>query len=185
MFIGVAAVAVACGLVGVRAQEPQGPREGITVHGHWVIDIKNPDGSPALHREFENALLPSGIFAMNGLLTKLFAVDSWSLKLSSTTTSPCGNSGNLPAVCTIGEALNITATSTNLVVSANESAPPTLTGSFQAPEAGVLDRVESHVATCGAAAGSCRLRGFSGTNISPLTIAKDQIVQVSVRFFFS
>ena len=28
----------------------QGPREGVKVHGHWVINVKNPDGTLAQHR---------------------------------------------------------------------------------------------------------------------------------------
>jgi hypothetical protein len=36
--------------------------EGIKVHGHWVIDLKNPDGTLAEHREFENALADKGQF---------------------------------------------------------------------------------------------------------------------------
>lgn len=30
--------------------------EGIKIHGHWVIDLKNPDGKVVEHREFENSL---------------------------------------------------------------------------------------------------------------------------------
>lgn len=29
---------------------------GIKVHGHWVIEVKNPDGKVVTHREFENKL---------------------------------------------------------------------------------------------------------------------------------
>ena len=32
-------------------------KEGIKVHGHWTIDIRNPDGTLAQHHEFENALI--------------------------------------------------------------------------------------------------------------------------------
>jgi hypothetical protein len=35
-----------------------GPHEGITVHGHWVIEVKNPDGSLVRHLEFENSIDP-------------------------------------------------------------------------------------------------------------------------------
>lgn len=37
----------------------------IKVHGHWVIEIKNPDGKVVTHREFENSLSPG--FTMEGL----------------------------------------------------------------------------------------------------------------------
>ena len=36
--------------------------EGIKVHGHWIIDVRNPDGSLAQHRDFENSLADGGYF---------------------------------------------------------------------------------------------------------------------------
>jgi hypothetical protein len=35
-------------------------RHGIRIHGHWVIDVKNPDGKLVEHREFENSLVTVG-----------------------------------------------------------------------------------------------------------------------------
>lgn len=35
-----------------------GKHEGIKVHGHWTIDVKNPDGTLVRHVEFENSLDP-------------------------------------------------------------------------------------------------------------------------------
>jgi hypothetical protein len=37
---------------------PKGQSEGIKVHGHWVIEVKNPDGKLVSRTEFENALSP-------------------------------------------------------------------------------------------------------------------------------
>jgi len=43
------------------------------MHGHWVIDVKNPDGTLAQHRDFENSLETDGqgflIGLMSGYLT--------------------------------------------------------------------------------------------------------------------
>src|SRR5688500_397291 len=33
-----------------------GPQEGITVHGRWVVEVRNPDGTLASRTEFNNAL---------------------------------------------------------------------------------------------------------------------------------
>lgn len=38
---------------------PRGQREGIKVHGHWIIEVRNPDGSVEAHVEFENGICPS------------------------------------------------------------------------------------------------------------------------------
>jgi hypothetical protein len=37
---------------------PKGQSEGITVHGHWVIEVRNPDGKLVKHVEFENSIDP-------------------------------------------------------------------------------------------------------------------------------
>ncbi len=44
------------------AEEPKkkGAGEGIQVHGHWTIEVKDPDGKVAVHREFENSLFGGG-----------------------------------------------------------------------------------------------------------------------------
>lgn len=47
------------------AEEKKGQHEGITVHGHWIIDVKNPDGKVAKHVEFENSIASGGIFPGN------------------------------------------------------------------------------------------------------------------------
>ena len=45
----------------VNALESQGgPQKGIKVYVHWTIEVRDPDGKLAAHREFENALEPSG-----------------------------------------------------------------------------------------------------------------------------
>lgn len=48
---------------------PRGQHEGIAVHGHWIIDVKNPDGTLASHREFENAIASTGPDLLTGLLS--------------------------------------------------------------------------------------------------------------------
>ena len=46
------------GAVGPQKRSSKGAHEGITVHGHWTIEVRNPDGSLARHVEFENSLDP-------------------------------------------------------------------------------------------------------------------------------
>ena len=40
-----------------EAKSERPGHEGIKVHGHWVIDVRNLDGKLVTHREFENALV--------------------------------------------------------------------------------------------------------------------------------
>ncbi len=43
-----------------EASAQKGQSEGIKVHGHWIIEVRNPDGKVVERREFENSLDPGG-----------------------------------------------------------------------------------------------------------------------------
>ncbi|MGC2832601.1 MAG: hypothetical protein WB994_23420 [Candidatus Acidiferrum sp.] len=47
----------------------KGQHEGIKVHGHWTIEVKNPDGTVVTHREFENSIQPTGAAYLAALLS--------------------------------------------------------------------------------------------------------------------
>jgi len=51
--------------------------EGIKVHGHWIINVKNPDGTLVEHREFDNSLQNNGGAALVGLLSGYFTPGDW------------------------------------------------------------------------------------------------------------
>ena len=63
----------------------KGTQEGIKVHGHWTIDVKNPNGTVVTHREFENSLAgPGGSLGANtlaGLLSGNYVVGPWAITL--------------------------------------------------------------------------------------------------------
>ena len=40
----------------------KGTQEGIKVHGHWTIEVRNPDGTVDKHVEFENGICPAQVF---------------------------------------------------------------------------------------------------------------------------
>ena len=45
------------GTVQPAATTPSGGNhEDVKMHGHWVIDVRNPDGTLAQHRKFENSI---------------------------------------------------------------------------------------------------------------------------------
>ena len=77
------------------ASQAKGGHEGITVHGHWVIEVKNPDGKVTTRREFENALCCDingtvGANLLAGLLSGNYAPGPWAIALSGSATSgPC------------------------------------------------------------------------------------------------
>ena len=55
----VAMAADQAGAVGPPTMSAQrgGPQEGVRVRGHWVLDVRNPDGTLADRRDFHNAYL--------------------------------------------------------------------------------------------------------------------------------
>jgi hypothetical protein len=66
------------------------PHEGLSVHGHWVIDIKNPDGTLAQHRDFENSLEYNGQGFLVGLLSGYLIPGDWMIVIgASSGTSAC------------------------------------------------------------------------------------------------
>jgi len=196
-----AALVVASGLAALQAQEPKGPREGITVHGHWVIDVRNPDGTLVSHRDFENALFADGPKLLAGLLTHSKSMGFWIIQLYGDSASPCGShtaGGTIrPNPCQVVEpALNGSSsfvTSRNLVVSAGGAGDTvTLTGSVQASTVGSLTRVETQALACEAGPTlpwcdipSTQSYPFTSATIAPIAVAANQIIQVTVTFSFS
>lgn len=49
----------------------RGAGEGIQVHGHWTIEVKDPDGTVKTHREFENSLVSASSGGGAALLADL------------------------------------------------------------------------------------------------------------------
>jgi hypothetical protein len=49
-----------------KSTAAKGESEGIKVHGHWTIEVRNPDGKIVSHTEFENALSPGFVFPLPG-----------------------------------------------------------------------------------------------------------------------
>jgi hypothetical protein len=75
-----------------EAKPAQSGHEGITVHGHWVIDVRNPDGSLAQHREFENSLINGGPQVLSQMLAGAVVPGNWAVLLGpSSGNGPCSN----------------------------------------------------------------------------------------------
>jgi len=65
------------------APAAKGNQEGIQIHGHWTIEVKDPDGKLVTHREFENSLAPSGSGAslLAAFLGGVAAPGSWIVQI--------------------------------------------------------------------------------------------------------
>lgn len=72
----------------------KGAQEGIQVHGHWTIEVRNPDGTVDKHLDFENGFctlsntigvsaISTGDLTLAGLLTGLSVPGPWQIQLAS------------------------------------------------------------------------------------------------------
>jgi hypothetical protein len=89
-----------------KAASPSGPKEGIKVHGHWTIEIRNPDGRLVERREFKNALSAFGKASLARFLQRVSKPGEWIVELRSATFSPegpCGTSSLIGSPCRIYE----------------------------------------------------------------------------------
>lgn len=144
------------------------PSEGIQVHGHWTIEVRDPDGTVASRREFENALTQEGAEALISLLTDLRPAGlgdaDWVVGLSDTSgTPPC------PSECFVVEGAGLTVE--------NLGSSMRLSGAATADTDGTISRVRTII-------------GFlvlftETTNFAPASVAANQTVYVEVEISFS
>ncbi|HEY2433157.1 MAG TPA: hypothetical protein VGI12_10835 [Vicinamibacterales bacterium] len=85
----------------VWAQNSGGAHQDIKVHGHWVIEIRNPDGSLESRHEFNNALTSRGPGILSLILGKA-TVQFWDIQISGSP-APCVDSVAAVVPCFIEE----------------------------------------------------------------------------------
>jgi hypothetical protein len=156
-----------------------GPQEGIKVHGHWLIEVRNADGTLASHTEFDNALQ----FAGKNLVASFLRHEQskpgrWTVVLDnlSGTNKACAG-GTFAAVpdpgfaglCYLTEtdsqpsAFMGTNVSRNLTVTlvpdANNVFALVLSGSIKSLQQGAIDRVYTTLGACDvlSVAGFCQV----------------------------
>ena len=85
------------------AKQPgTGTHESVTVHGHWVIDVRNPDGSLAQHRDFENSLESSAQGTLAGLIGGQFSMGNMMIAMGySGAQGPCQATVSFPGWCAV------------------------------------------------------------------------------------
>lgn len=135
-----------------------GPQEGIGVHGHWTIEVQDPDGTTVSHQEFENALTPSGIISLNNILSRTETFGRWVVRLSTDDgQGPCRLADGVTGrPCFVAESDVPEATAEfhkNLVVSVPPAGQPNagklqLRGSATAAVDGQITVVGTHTKTC-------------------------------------
>src|SRR5256885_11732252 len=129
---------------------PGGPHEGIKVHGHWAIVIKNRDSSVASRHEFDNALITTGSDMLAQLLARNASIGGWGISV--VPSGPGGRScgGNLPfVVIEPRPTTGVISVSSNLTVAYSPNpSRTTLQGSYQATSAGDIAQVATLLEAC-------------------------------------
>lgn len=191
LFAFVAALAMviaACGGSGVETAAG-GASEGIQVHGHWTIEVYNPDGTLDQHVQFENALV--GGAAIRDLLSRTKTAGPWLVELRSIIPEDPACSG----ACGIRESswTSVSSVSDNLQVQ-GITGGVRLSGSVVAELDGVIGRVLTFIGAClpTTAPSDCSnpeaAPPFTDKTLDPadkVTVAAGQIIQVVVDITFS
>jgi hypothetical protein len=167
-----------------------GQREGIKVHGHWTIEVRNPDGTLSARHEFENALVDTGAVNLARLLSRANAPGMWGVSLYSPAGTPNCMAIGIP--CILSEHPGYGAPLRAEVPSEGPNAGRlVLSGSFTSPTARTFIAVDRGFELCqpqspgcsaGTLAGAFSRKDFS----APFPSAEaGQIVQITVTFSFS
>lgn len=184
-----------------------GRDEGIKVHGHWTIEVRNPDGEVVTHREFENGLVlgaQGGNVFLAQILGRQNTVGAWEVLLYGSFGYIYIDELSSPlAISCVGGPVE--SCSTNLAVSA-ASGTVTLAGSAVVPSAYGIEVVSVYTSVyiCNATStpqacptsspppGVVPADGFTSRNLdgvngdpAPVPVSPGQTVAVTVTFSFS
>ena len=77
-------------------RQPGGNHESIKVHGHWMIEVRSPNGKLISHTEFENSLFGGGggeilplLFTATQSAGFVYTPGEWGILLGDPSSSPC------------------------------------------------------------------------------------------------
>ena len=174
-----------------------GSSEGIQVHGHWTIDIREPDGSLVSRHEFDNALLSDADLFLAHLLSGDQVPAFWSIQVgnSDTAKGPCRTVfANIP--CFVEEPDLVTTVPT----SGTNANSFVLRGSLEAAEDGEVGFVSTLLEHCDTftapadclsgtqSPGGTAFTSFTSTDLigsDAIPVLKGQAINVTVVISFS
>jgi len=135
---------------------PGGPQEGVKVHGSWTIEVRDPDGRTTDYREFENALVATGITFLNNTLSRTTTFGRWSILLvGNTGLNACLIPTNIETSCALDEVDDPT-TGTNRFKTLTISTPTTGPNANKLVLQGTaIAAVDGNVATVATVTASC------------------------------
>jgi hypothetical protein len=174
------------------------PAEGVKLNGQLIVDVRNPDGTLAIHRQSSNADGAPGASLLASSLARLNVIGLWSIQLSGSACSfafggSCyifENADDPPA--------NFTGAFKGLSLYRPTTGPNAgelvLVGSFIAPQSGTVTGIETSFNYCSTNAIQTGCQFVSGFTLSTPTftlaaqnvsVTAGQLIQVTVVFGFS
>lgn len=177
-----------------------GPREGLRVHGHWTIEVRDPDGKLVLRREFDNALvIPTGATHLANIMGRARTVGLWRINTLGADQICEATPGGSPAACEIVESTDGLISNTafkTLTVGVSGSVPAelVLNGSLVAQRTGAIEQVRTFNLYCAnvTSPAACPNSTAAGADmvtgtvlVSPIAVQAGQQVQVRVAITFS
>jgi hypothetical protein len=140
----------------VAEEKPSGDgsHEGIKVHGHWTIEVRNPDGTLVTHREFENSLAQganSGSQLLAEILNRQVTVNFWAVVLTTTGICNAGEANQQLNECIIYENYPFSTTFGSIANTLTVSPPNnglTFNGYISAPGTGQITGVGTYLYVC-------------------------------------
>jgi len=177
-----------------------GPVEGFRVHGHWTIEVRDPDGTLAVRRDFENALvIPAGATHLANILGRATTVGGWRINTIGSAHICEASPGGAPSACEIIESTdglisNAAFPTLTVTVSGAVPAEVVLNGSLVAQLTGNISRVRTFNLYCAntTSPAACPAGTAAGSNMvtdttlaAPIPVTAGQQVQVRVVISFS
>lgn len=173
-----------------------GPKEGLKIHGHWVIEVRDPDGRLVTRREFNNALTSHGAVVLAFLLSRQSNAGKWAIMLQGPSSflgiQEPGQDFPIDGI----RSKNLTVTRTPV----SDRYTLVLSGSVVAPDPMNFNSVLTYQWLCdpGQTAAQCAANNptgsvfdftqhdlLEGSSTPPVALAAGQSVQVTVTLSFS
>ncbi len=135
----------------VVASTPDGPAEGIAVHGHWTLEVRNLDGNLVERCEFENALAIDGSTTLSMILARQKTITGWSIGLSGTISPFLSDSGEqrqgfiVDSTCPTAGCQYFKTLTINVPTSGDNLNKLVLSGTATAHQDGTITHVRTHL----------------------------------------
>lgn len=169
-----------------------GPGEGVKVHGHWTIEVLDPDGTRASITEFDNAFYGASI--LSSFLRRQASVGLWEVWLGvEVGTMPC-SANNTSVFCLIVEAASDRQGSpnvyNNLQVTGGNGGQVVLSGSATVANSTTITVVRTTVRGCPASVAPSlpclysALDSFTAVGGQNVAVTAGQLVLATVTISF-